>query len=368
MDCIQAQALISEALDGHPVDAAALEAAKTHCRDCPQCGQYVRALSAIRRAVPPPPPSDLPDRIMATVRAEAAAASQAVDAGATADGAGISAASEVDTGSDADSGAPGEAMPGYIPEPLSTPRVSVGGRLDRRQLIAWGGAAAVLLVVVSITAALGIMRLATGSSNRTASTSDAAVPAPAPEAAMQLGAESAPADAAGAVSSVSANMYTLYEGAVYVLDPNAAVPESEQLKPGGQTQLTFDSNLPPTSRQVQRGPDSAYIYVANDSHELQPFRIVQRRYLETDYFMQSAELGGYGAWPTLPASIPKPIPENNLDGSPTFEFDGQDASGTLVYHRLGTDRRAGIAIPPGTTTSDPAAGNPNWTWWVRATP
>ena len=64
MDCIQAQAVVSETLDGSPVDAAVLEAAKAHCRECAQCAQYVRALSAVRRAVPPAPPADLADRIM----------------------------------------------------------------------------------------------------------------------------------------------------------------------------------------------------------------------------------------------------------------------------------------------------------------
>ncbi len=73
MDCIQAQSVVSETLDGSPVDAAVLEAAKAHCRECEQCTQYVRTLSAVRRATPPAPPADLADRIMTAIRAEAAA-------------------------------------------------------------------------------------------------------------------------------------------------------------------------------------------------------------------------------------------------------------------------------------------------------
>jgi hypothetical protein len=92
---------------------------------------------------------------------------------------------------------------------------------------------------------------------------------------------------------------------------------------------------------------------------------VRRDYQGTSYRLQSAGITEYGGWPTIPPGIPKPTPENNADGSPVFTLDGQDTSGTPVYRRIGADTRLGIAIAPGTAAEDAAAGNPNWTWWVR---
>jgi hypothetical protein len=361
MDCIQAQALISEAVDGNPVDAAALEAAKAHCRECEQCGRYVRALSAVRRAAAPAPPADLPDRIMAAVRAEAAAAereARAAEAALT---------TETESSGTASDESPQDAA---VPAILTT-RLSVGGKLDRRQLIAWGSAAAVLLVVVGVSAALGIMRLMAGTSSTTASIEAAQAPAveSAAKSGSSYGAADSAAPAAGGSAAtdaeVSPGLYVAYKESIYVL-ASADVPPADQLTTVGQTQVTFNAAQPPSTRDVKQGADKTLIYIDDDSHQPQPFQLVKRVYLNVDYLLRSADLAGYGTWPTLPSAIPKPVPENNLEGTPAFELDGQDASGTPVYHRLGTDRRNGIAIPPGTAASDPAAGNPNWTWWVPA--
>ena len=72
MDCNEAQSVISDALDGVTQDAATLEDAKQHCRDCHDCTEFVRALNLVKRAPLPEPPADLVERAMAGVRAEAA--------------------------------------------------------------------------------------------------------------------------------------------------------------------------------------------------------------------------------------------------------------------------------------------------------
>jgi hypothetical protein len=369
MDCIQAQSVVSETLDGSPVDAAVLEAAKTHCRECEQCTKYVRALSAVRRATPPAPPADLTDRIMAAIRAEVAAQEAAAE---------LEAAQLAGAVQPPSPDAPGE----FTPNVKSDARVAVsgsrwgrvslgGGRMDRRQLIAWGSAAAVLLVVVGVSAALGIMQLVNGANTRTASTD--AVTAAAPESAAKVGVEGGalqdPAASSAPVveSTGPENLYVIFDGAVYAQQSGGA-PQGVDLKVVGQTTMSFDANTPPASREVLRGDNATAIYIRDDSQQPRPFVSVQRSYQDAVYTLQSADLTEYGQWPSLPPGVPRPVPADNPNGSPVFSLDGQDASGTPVYRRVGSDRQAGIAIAPGTSAEDPAAGNPNWTWWVPPKP
>ena len=84
MDCIHAQRMVSAALDGDAVDAAELEAAKDHCRECSECVRFVHALAVAKRVGSPTPPADLSDRIIAAVAADldsraAACAEQAAE-------------------------------------------------------------------------------------------------------------------------------------------------------------------------------------------------------------------------------------------------------------------------------------------------
>jgi hypothetical protein len=41
-----------------------------------------------------------------------------------------------------------------------------------------------------------------------------------------------------------------------------------------------------------------------------------------------------------------------------------DDAGVTVFSRIGEVPDRGFAIAPGTPSGDPAAGNPNWTWWL----
>ena len=153
MDCLDAQAAISEALDGATSDASALDAAKQHCRECAECAAFVRALTVVKRAGLPEPPAGLTDRVMAAVRAEAAAAS-ARDAADTAEATAAGARdSAVPGSSDADRG---DAVTGL---PAGTDAARTGGRsrsatrLRRTRpavLAAWAGAAAVFLIGIGV--------------------------------------------------------------------------------------------------------------------------------------------------------------------------------------------------------------------------
>jgi len=383
MDCIQAQSVISEALDGSPVDAAALDAAKSHCRECAQCGQFIRTLSAVRRAAPPKPPEDLADRVMAAIRAEAAATSQSSDLAAaaspalvpapdSADAAGASATpSGVEAASDSASSDLAAGSSAGVPVTPSASRVSLGRqRMDRRQLITWGSAAAVLLVVVGVSAALGIMRLVGTTSTQVAMTDTgqrAAV-----ETAPQLSSESAESLAgtadAGSLAptpesaGAPANLYVNFNSDVYVLQGVSPQPKSE-LTQAGQTRMTFSADTPAALHVVYTGTEPDAIYI-EDLNEMQRFTLVKRGYRGIVYTLRSGDISDYGSWPTVPPGIPLPVPPDNPTGAPTFVLDGQDASGTPVYRRTGSSRQSGIAIAPGTAAPDPAANNPGWTWWT----
>ena len=327
MDCIQAQSIISEALDRSPVDAALLEEAKAHCRDCPQCGQYVRALNALRHASPPRAPSGLADRITATIRAEAAAQQQAsadvagsaaaaavlagtlgaAEAGARVEGAGAAAdapsVAAVDVTETAGrredaslDSVPRDVAPAHAASTDSA-RLSVGrGPVDRRRLVAWGSAAAVLLVVLGVTGALGIMQLVGDDGGTRTASEDAAMSA-APEAvAPKATADAGAGSGAGATSvappnqtgpSTTPNLYVVYDGYAYVLQGPATQSKSG-LKDAGKVRMTFDATAPPVPRSVYTGGEADTVYIENDDGELQRFATVNRSYLGKVYRLQSA--------------------------------------------------------------------------------
>ncbi len=71
-------------------------------------------------------------------------------------------------------------------------------------------------------------------------------------------------------------------------------------------------------------------------------------------------IGSFGKWPLPPPGLPMPTQE---DGSPVFKASVVDDHGQRIYVAEEGYPREGIAIAPNTSSNDPAAGNPNWTWW-----
>jgi hypothetical protein len=68
----------------------------------------------------------------------------------------------------------------------------------------------------------------------------------------------------------------------------------------------------------------------------------------------------FGEWPQLPVRFQAPA---SPDGSPTFVIASGDALGVQTYTAKGVPQTQGFAVAPGTPGADPAASNPNWTWW-----
>jgi hypothetical protein len=393
MECYEAQAIISEALDGCPPDARTLDAAKQHCRECRECATFVRALNLVKRAPLPVPPADLPDRVMAAVRREAAAeqaraefaaASLAASGIGEAVGGGPDASAPGDTGATArgpeaevivfraggnvigatgvDSAAP-DRLQAAVDRAAKLPHV------DRRPrpigVAAWIGAAAVLLVSVGAITVLGIRTM----SQELPATSTRMVVGAVEgqnDAGNAVPEAAAPAEGAASSTATSANVpagpnYITVGGFAYRLVGPSKLQKSQFTRVG--TAQTSLSGGVPRARDVLGTTGAPAVYVEDDQGALFEFLPAERTFEGRTYRLRSAEISAFGTWPTLPTDLTPPIA---ADGSPTFSPAGTDSSGVAVFRRASFTIAEGIGIAPGAPPADPGGGNPNWTWWGPA--
>ena len=359
MDCIEAQSAISAAVDRAQVDSVVLEEAKGHCKTCSTCGAFVRTLSAAKRSPLPEPPSDLPDRIMAAVRAEALADRLAVEAAARPEaGHGSPASNTAATARDAGTfGHPALAL--------------AFARKNRRQLVIWGSAAAVLLALAGVAAVNGVREITGVDSTSNVLVVDAGRSAGTPMATVPESAGTAAKTATGSASgstlgtvpssqtAAGLSLVTI-SGDVYRLSGPAALTRS-QLRQVGTASTARAGGGSPKERTVFAGSDPARVFLEDDKGKLLAFDRVVRVFRDITYQQQASAIPSFGTWPSLPAQITAPT---TPDGSPTFVEEGVDAAGVKVYRLAIASASMGIGIAPGTSSGDPAAGNPNWTWWV----
>jgi hypothetical protein len=369
VDHLEAQTLICEALDREPVDAQLLESAKLHCRTCPECAAFVRSLAAVKRAPLPEPTPDLADRVMSVVRDEARAqqelmAAQAAAVMAAAD-AGVAGANEAGSGQPTSASPPqttvGRGADGGVAELDAVAR----RRRQRTTLIALSSAAAVFVIVAGALAAGGIRQMTTPAESTlglTGALKDAR-PADQTQATSELSAgASASAPAAPSASSApstseSAPSYVSVQGLAYLLTGPETV-DSAQRKQITTIQTGLDGGTT-KARAVWSVQGSDKIYIQDDTGAFLAFQPVTRTYSGVTYQLNSGDIGQFGDWPSLPAQITEPT---DASGSPTFTFTVTD-NGAKIY-RLSSGSAAGIAVGPGSPASDPAAGNPGWTWWT----
>ena len=157
MECHDAQDVISQTLDGSPPDAATLDAAKQHCRECSDCAGFVRALTLVKRARLPEPPAGLTDRVMTAVRKEAAAERAGAESAAAAALAARGTADSADSDVAAPPGTQAEAeLAAALLQHARRPRPS------RAVLAAWVGAAALLLVGIGTAGVMGVRVMSQG--------------------------------------------------------------------------------------------------------------------------------------------------------------------------------------------------------------
>lgn len=374
MDCLRAQEVICEALDGAPVDQAGLAEAREHCRACEECGMLVRTLLAIRRAGTPAMPAGLEDRIVAAVRAEAAAETAVTEPAKThIRTAGHAPAQDSVTGAPATS-AVATPLANQIEHEGSaatsgTRKQDLMSRLTdparRRSVAAWLASAAILFVLAGAGAIAGIRAILVpqpvllSSTQLDARSSRQYAESAAPLSAEESAADSAKAASGAAITATAGNNYITLNGLAYRLTGPAQGVVKTSLTRQGSTRNSLDTDLLASDRDVLGAGDPNRVYVEGKDGLL-AFERVTRAYDGRVYVLRSEPVEKFGVSPVWPATIPKPTA---MDGSPTMAEDGVDPTGTKVYHRIGWDAGAGIAVPPGTGASDPLPGSTDWTWW-----
>jgi hypothetical protein len=378
VDCLQAQSLISEAIDRQPVDAATLAQAKEHCRTCPECGAFVRAQLMARQAPLPVPPAGLTDRVMATIRAEAEATRLEAEAQA--------AQTDEAKASGVAAGEAASVAPAPKPEvpvvSLAPPKPRTRRKLPRPLVV--GALAAAMLVALVGTGALVVFGTRQMNSSKTGGAASGSLatsartqgeastfdyhPSVAPQDGSTYGGASSAAPAApaaGASKSTAGSESTgpkdiTVNGVVYGRTGPATVSQGTLHIVGATTSAMGDGKVA-IRRDVYAGLSPDLVYVADDAGALFEFARATRTYAGLTYVLTANELSDYSQWPDLPLQLTKPT---SADGGPTFTYDGTDANGVKVY-RLTTSRATeGIAVAPRTDQSGLGAGNPNWTWWA----
>lgn len=352
MNCHDAMEIVSATLDREPVDATLLVEAKQHCKECPDCARFVRAMLAVQRAGLPEPPADLEQRVLDAIgalRPSAVTAGPAIGVAAT--GRGTRAKT-------APAGVPAAAPAGATPAPglAVTLRRMWNDPARRRSLVAWASTAAVVFIAAGVFAVQGVrtMLLPKPESVRTivVEGSPYTVPSGASEASA-LAADVATTGADTAATSLSASAgHLVFSGTVYrAVGADASVQRSS-LDRLGTVEVALEPNETPSSHDVLGSGDPTRIFIDGDDSIL-AFDLVTRSFQGRTYILKGAPSTSLTAAVELPSDIPAPTAD---DGSPTFEpADGIDG----VYVRTGKDSSEGIALPPGSDTV-----SSGWTWWT----
>lgn len=369
--CTEVQQVLSAAFDAHVPDPTALENAKTHCRTCTECAGFVHLLAELRRLPAPELPDGLLDRTLEAIEAEmdsaeVVTATVPVAAEETEGFAPAAHASPADAPADAGRETKTSASPGTSPRP-GTPSAEAQRRWQ--PWVPWAAAAALFFVAAGVVTAQGVRFLMSPTPDTT-TLSDATTAELFGDGLQDGPAESAtpersdPADA-GTPSEPSSQPGVLSGPAYATLSGEAYRYESEielpsDAVPTGTLTTALDSASPATQREFYQVPGAQEIIVDGDDGRYLRLTPVTRSFRGREYVMRSQAITTFGVWPTLPEGIPRP---SSPEGTPELVPVGSDDIGVQVYARPGTDPVSGFAVPPGTAGSDPANGNPEWTWW-----
>lgn len=330
MDCLQACEILSAAHDGDPVDAALLAEAKRHAESCAECRAFAGVLDRI--AATPAPRA--PERLVTRLEELAAIAATGI-----------------------------REAPAPSPDPAPGPELAdlhehpePARWLPR--FTAFASAAAVMLVVLmvgSIALLGGRGQQATESADRTFDETQLTAPT----------AEDATANAVGSAAPVivqpSPPCVSL-DSAVWLLT-GPATPDPSTLATAGVVASALDGQSQADHPAYFAGTDRTTLYVKTSDARFLAFTRVVRTLGRAPYgLVTGTPLPAFGAWPTLPERFGQP---QAADGSPAFRLAGFDDANLDVFVPSGGNLTDGFAVAPGTPADDPAAGNPNWTWWER---
>ncbi|MDO8914943.1 MAG: hypothetical protein Q7W16_02520 [Coriobacteriia bacterium] len=338
MDCRQAQDALAAAHDGCEPDDATITA-RAHAATCPECAGYSAALAELD-AIPAPEASPLlAERIVRAVANEAAV----VDRDA-----------EVALAAAALPRDPTATGDGAVPAPVS----DLPAWLTRTRL--WAATGTVILAAASVMVAV----IVSGQAADQAALREMAKDGPQAGAvtdAEVAGTPTPPAPGAIAPSApATVPDYVAYQSFAYLV-ATAVEATPSQATTLGTTQTALRSGAVQTLSVLQvpgSGRDLLLVLPAGEHRALKP---VIRSYGSRTFQMRSGtSLDRFGIWPTLPEGYTQPT---GADGSPYYRAAGTDALGVRVYVRVGQTPEFGFGIAGGTASTDPASGNPNWTWW-----
>jgi hypothetical protein len=340
MDCLRASEILSAAHDDEFVEAAELAEAHEHCASCAECRALQSVLARLDTLPAPAAPADLVERVV-VMGAETAAdlRDAAIAARALADR-GIPLTPE----SAEAPGHPAHLLPGWW-----APRFT-----------AFAVAAAVIVIALGVGAA-GL--IGTLGANRVGS-----------EDAMVLeSTDTPPADdsaasppSADAYRAEVAPAYITFDSVVWRLHSSAAVAPSTITTAGVVTSSLEPGDV--TDRSITHtaylSNDGATLWIRADDGSYLVFSRVTRTLGLRPYALTSETiLVRFGMWPGLPERFATP---DSADGSPAFTYFGFDDLSRDIFIPVAGRVEDGFAVAPGTPEEDPAAGNPNWTWWEPA--
>lgn len=344
MDCREAELILSSLRDGEGLEAGEREALDGHVCSCASCAEFARALDAIDAAGVPSAPGGLVEAILASLPAAAQAAieEQAIDAARAV----------------ADAARPTGPLSPLFAEPSWKP-----SWLDRRTL--WLFTSAVTAAAALVT---GVILYRGGAFDglgapsvtemtrqpRQAASTGSLAAAPGPSADLASGTAS--------YAPTSAPDYIAYGGFVYRAGP-AVDASASTLTTIGATVSAFATTGLARSAPVFRSGIADGSIVVRTETGLILFAPVTRTLSGAAFQLAAGSaISNYGQWPAL-AGYAAPT---KADGWPSFLPAGKDDLGVAVFAPPGTLASAGFAVAPGTTSGDPAAGNPGWTFWKPA--
>jgi len=330
MDCTQACEILSAAHDHEPVDATLLAAARLHATTCPECAAFLTMLDRVT-AVPRPRASD---QLIASIDARVAPiAAELREA-------------EV------------ELPPTFemLQEEHAATHRPVNAWLPR--FAAFASAAVIFLAALTIGGIAVVNRL--GQSATDAESSRLTQTAPEAPVAGEPGAATAE-DATTMAAEAPAPAYVALGTSIWVLT-DADAPAPSALTTAGVVSSSLDEAEVGPHLAFYSGADQAVLFVRGADNRYLAFDRVTRSLGRAEYGLTSGALhSAFGVWPTLPGTFAQP---QSANGSPTFRRFGFDDRSVDVFIPAGGNVEDGFAVAPDTAPDDPAAGNPNWTWWV----
>lgn len=363
MNCIEAQALISAAHDGELVPDTELAAARVHCTACEECAAFAAGMQYLDVLPVAPAPEGLTARIMEAIAPLAAERAEVriIEAErAEADSVGLEAPEP-----ESEPAHEGDLAPSF--EPVTPAPAAEGGRFiwftgpirwaTLGAATALAATALVAFVVLGIGGGAAPQRSATGAAESTATDLTFG------DGGQQLGTNPAASSGVPKAAPAQAPDYVLYNDFVYA--PGALLADANSATPTiGNLSTAFASGGAPQPVTVYRSPLTDGSIVVKGPDGLRLYAPVIRMLTSVKYQLTSGKpIDHFGIWAVLPERFPAPT---NSAGTPSFVTAGTDALGVEVFSATGRPVTEGFAVAPGTAGSDPAGGNPNWTWWAPA--